>query len=366
MDAHVPLTKCCQKINMDTNKRATALSKLLDINVAKLLETVEKELGHQESIDRFVPYGDIHTRANPISPILHIVSGNTPAAAIQTITRGLLLGAFNQIKLPSDGIQEVEDFIEKLPKELKSLIDITRSREASIEWLKSAKGIIVFGSEETVREIESQVLPDQVFIAHSHKVSIAVIDSDNNKEAAKLAAQDIAKYDQQGCLSPHDIYVDPKEQPRSFAAELARALKELNSTCPPPERTLEENSRIDNLRRSYSFRSSNDTSVQIWKSNSNTDWTVVYEDEPQFAASPLGRFVFVKPLPENLNDALGINKDYLSTIALYPFSIQRAETLSLCGATRICPLGSSQDPSFFWHHDGLQNLAPLVHWTDAG
>ena len=51
MDAHVPLTKCCQKINMDTNKRATALSKLLDINVAKLLETVEKELTEDKKVD---------------------------------------------------------------------------------------------------------------------------------------------------------------------------------------------------------------------------------------------------------------------------------------------------------------------------
>ena len=149
-------------------------------------------------------------------------------------------------------------------------------------------------------------------------------------------------------------------------ANIYKAISELNTKYPPTGRTIEENIKIDDLRRSYSFRSSNDTSVQIWKSDSNTDWTVVYEEDPQFAASPLGRFVFVKPLPKSLNDALNINKEHLSTIALYPFSIKRAETLSLCGATRICPLGSSQDPSIFWHHDGLQTLAPLVHWTDAG
>ena len=351
---------------MDTNKRATALSKAIGTQAETLLELVAKELGHRDSLDRFISYGDIYTRAHPISPILHIVSGNTPAAAIQTLTRGLLIGAFNQIKLPSEGIQEVEDFVEKLPSELKSLIEITRSRQTSTEWLRSARAVIVFGSDETVSEIESKLFPSQIFISHNHKVSIAVIDSDENKEAAKLAALDITKYDQQGCLSPHDIYVHPKEQPRSFAAKLADALSELNTKYPPTGRTIEENIKIDDLRRSYSFRSSNDTSVQIWKSDSNTDWTVVYEEDPQFAASPLGRFVFVKPLPNSLNDALNINKEHLSTIALYPFSIKRAETLSLCGATRICPLGSSQDPSIFWHHDGLQTLAPLVHWTDAG
>ena len=351
---------------MDTNKRAVALSKAIGIESETLLELVAKELGHRDSLDRFISYGDIYTRAHPISPILHIVSGNTPAAAIQTLTRGLLIGASNQIKLPSEGIQEVKDFVGKLPRELKSLIEITRSRKTSNQWLGSAKAIIVFGSDETVREIESRLFHHQIFIPHNHKVSVAIIDSDESQEAAKLAALDVAMYDQQGCLSPHDIYVHPKEQPRSFAAKLANSLSELNSKYPPTGRTMEENIRIDDLRRSYSFRSSNDTSVQIWESDSNTDWTVVYEDEPQFAASPLGRFVFVKPLPKSLDDALNLNKEHLSTIALYPFSLQRAESLNLCGATRICPLGSAQDPSVFWHHDGLQTLAPLVNWTDAG
>ncbi|MDG1853657.1 MAG: acyl-CoA reductase [Verrucomicrobiales bacterium] len=351
---------------MDTNKRAVALSKAIGIESETLLELVAKELGHRDSLDQFIPYGDIYTRAHPISPILHIVSGNTPAAAIQTLTRGLLIGALNQIKLPSEGIQEVEDFVGKLPRELKSLIEITRSRKTSNQWLGSAKAIIVFGSDETVREIESRLFHHQIFIPHNHKVSVAIIDSDESQEAAKLAALDVAMYDQQGCLSPHDIYVHPKEQPRSFAAKLANSLSELNSKYPPTGRTIEENIKIDDLRRSYSFRSSNDTSVQIWESDSNTDWTVVYEDEPQFAASPLGRFVFVKPLPKSLDDALNLNKEHLSTIALYPFSLQRAESLNLCGATRICPLGSAQNPSVFWHHDGLQTLAPLVNWTDAG
>ena len=351
---------------MDTNKRAAALSKAIGIEAETLLELVAKELGHRDSLDRFVSYGDIYTRAHPLSPILHIVSGNTPAAAIQTLTRGILIGAFNRIKLPSEGIKEVEDFIRQLPQELQSLVEITRSRQTSTEWISSAKAIIVFGSDETVRQIQSKLFPNQIFIPHNHKVSIAVIDSDDNQEAPKLAAIDIAKYDQQGCLSPHDIYVHPKEHPRSFAAKLADALRELNSEYPPTGRTMDDNIKIDNLRRSYSFRSSNDTSVQLWGSDSNTDWTVVYEDEPQFAASPLGRFVFVKPLPESLDDALNLNKEHLSTIALYPFSIKRAEALTLGGATRICPRGSAQDPSTFWHHDGLQTLAPLVNWTDAG
>ena len=56
----------------------------------------------------------------------------------------------------------------------------------------------------------------------------------------------------------------------------------------------------------------------------------------------------------------------ISTIALHPFGLDRAESLSLVGGTRVCPLGSCQKPSVYWHHDGYQSLAPLVSWVNAG
>ncbi|NIP95624.1 MAG: acyl-CoA reductase, partial [Akkermansiaceae bacterium] len=36
------------------------------------------------------------------------------------------------------------------------------------------------------------------------------------------------------------------------------------------------------------------------------------------------------------------------------------------GATRFCALGETQNPSLFWHHDGLPPLASLVTWIDLG
>jgi hypothetical protein len=46
--------------------------------------------------------------------------------------------------------------------------------------------------------------------------------------------------------------------------------------------------------------------------------------------------------------------------------LESAKSMASIGGTRFCPLGSSQTPSFYWHHDGYQSLAPLVTWLNAG
>ena len=90
---------------MDTNARAKALSIATGISYSDLIEILNKELGDSKALDEFVKYGDVFAKANAITPILHIVSGNTPEAAIQSITRGLLVGAKNFVKLPRNMIE---------------------------------------------------------------------------------------------------------------------------------------------------------------------------------------------------------------------------------------------------------------------
>ena len=355
---------------MTTNERAEAVARACHRSGLawkpdreQLLGLVEAELGHAEALDRFVPHGDLSSLASPLTPIVHILAGNSPDAAIQTLTRGLLVGARNQVKLPSGGIPEVDFFLTSLPQPLAELVDTTTDRTRLEDWLQDAAAVIAFGADQTLWAIRAQLGDDQVFVPHGHRFSLAVIDADPKGDAARLAARDISTHDQRGCLSPHDIYVAPGLQPRSFAAQLARELAD----CPPPDkRSDDELAEIDHLRRSYGFRASADTSVQIWQSEGNADWTVVFEEESQFAASPTCRFAFVKPLPTDLRAALPLVRDHLSTIAIHPFTMARAEQLTGLGAPRLCALGRAQTPSPFWHHDGMQVLAPLVRWTDAG
>lgn len=345
--------------SLTTRQRAALLD---PENPGDLLELVRLELGHPEILDGFQPYGDLRARALAPRTILHIVSGNTPEAGRQSLVRGLLLGARNLLKLPSAGLPALEAFVANLAAPLRALVETSNSLPD--DWLARANAVIVFGSDETVADLRRRVSAGQIFIPHGHKLSFAVVFDDPAGDAAELAARDVSLHDQKGCLSPHDVYV--AGDARAFAGRLAAAMDAFNAHTPRGPVTTSEAAEIFHLRSAYRFRAASDPTVGLWECQGGTDWTIVYEEEAQFAPSCLNRFVFVKPLPGDLGAALRLVRPFLSAIALHPFDDAHLAVLAGLGAPRLCPLGHAQSPSLYWHQDGLASLAPLVRWIDAG
>ena len=62
--------------------------------VEDLMALVELELG---SLDEFVARGDVRSKAIAPATILHVVSGNSPHAGLQSLLRGVLLGSRNLV-----------------------------------------------------------------------------------------------------------------------------------------------------------------------------------------------------------------------------------------------------------------------------
>lgn len=337
-----------------TEQRISLLASFMN---GDLTGYIAAELGHAHALDAFFENGDVLTRAVAPSNILHIVSGNTPEAGKQSLVRGLLLGSRNFVKIPSGGLPEFQSFVSLLPDGLKSLVEC--SRELPEEWLDDANAVIVFGSDETIHHFRQQIAPNQIFVPHGHAVSFGIVLEDNI-EAATLAARDISIYDQKGCLSPHCIYV--KGDAKEFAKQLAVAMTEFESHTPRGRISTEEEAQIFHLRSSYRFRAASDPTCAMWESEDSSAWTIIYEDEAQFALSVLNRTVFVKPLPDDLAPEIWIIADHLSSIAIYPFSQKNAESYAHLGATRLCALGQSQDPPLGWKQDGSSTLASLVTW----
>ncbi len=373
-------------LRLDTAQRAAAIAEaakhfpaLGPINAETLLDLVATELGNRGALDGFHDYGGasqvkdsarlLRTRAIAPGCVLHILAGNTPIAALQSLIRGLLLGSENLLKLPSSGLPEIDDFVARLPSELSRLV--TLSAELKDDWLRRAKAIIVFGDDDTVHHFRRQTRVDQMFVAHGHAISFGVIFSDRDGTAAERAARDIGLYDQQGCLSPHCLYIDNHAiDAKEFAADLATAMANYEKIDPRSDISAGESAAITALRASYSFRAANDERVAIWQSPAGSEWTVIFETETQFAVSPLNRVVFVKPLPDggiaDLNDELRTVRPYLSSIAVHPLTAALAESLIDLGASRICALGEAQHPHPLWHQDGQAQLSPLVKWQDIG
>ena len=124
---------------MNTAERAAALAQVAEnfpllgkVTADDLVDVVRLELGHPEILDGFRPYAGHFSRAIANDPILHVISGNTPHAGLQSLIRGLLLGAMNFVKLPASGLREVEEFAKMLPPWLKDTVELEHGATRSL------------------------------------------------------------------------------------------------------------------------------------------------------------------------------------------------------------------------------------------
>ena len=303
------------------------------------------------------------TRVQAPASILHILSGNTPHAGLQSLLRGLLIGTpRNWCKIPSAGLPEIEAFRQRLPAKLAERVEI--APELPPNWLEEAEVVIVFGSDATAEHFRSRVRADQKFIAHAHRFSFAVVFDDPAFESVDAVAQDVSLFDQQGCLSPHVVYVPPIIA-RPYAERLASAMQALQQKAPRSEITHEESAAIMDVRSEFAFRASLNREVGVWQSADSTAWTVLLDPDPRFRPSCLNRTVYVKPCAaSDLPPALAAVRQHLSTAGIYPATLENAELAAAAGARRICPAGQMQYPPLTWHQDGLPVLSSLVSYID--
>jgi hypothetical protein len=357
---------------MNTADRAQAIAAAAEpfrtllgpTSAADLLAWAGAELGSAEALDHWVPHGVAQTKALAPARILHVVSGNTPHAALQSLIGGLLLGSRNLVKLPQGGLVEVDEFLSRLPEPLRSTVET--APELSNAWLAAADAVIVYGSDDTIAALRARTPPGKIFIGHGHKASLGIVWDDPDFASCAGAARDASLFDQQGCLSPQVFYVRENRPgfARAYAEHLASAMDKFNRTHPRRPLTVEEKADIANLRAAYRFRAAGDLRVALWEGGGNLDWTVIYEEDAWFTASPLNRVIFVKPLPEDLPGAMGPAVDYVGAVGLWPCTEELADRFAELCPSRFCPIGSMQDPLWTWHNGGTPRLASLVKWVD--
>jgi hypothetical protein len=325
----------------------------------EITEWIELELGqflHDPDLQR---YGHQHCLALPLSPILHIVSGNTPQAAWQSLLRGVLVGARNWVKMPKEGLLEVETFVKALPEELRPAL----STGLEPKWMEEAEIIVVFGSDETVREFSGRILPSQRFLAHGHKISLGLIWGRCDLQLTEGIVRDVFSFDQLGCLSPQFFYVagDSTE----FAYELSKELEKQPQRLTTTVRKLSTAAALRAFREEWKFRAAAESEVGFWDSHGNLDWVVIHDPTTGLVHNPLHGTIIVKPMPLDPKTALFPIRRLISTIGLHPLDLETVALAVRSGAQRVCQIGQMQEPPLTWHHDGWPSLASLVRYVDV-
>jgi len=349
---------------------------------------LQQDLGHAQRLDEFVagePERKSHRAALATAPelLVHIAAGNLPSPTLAAMVLGALVRSAQFVKCASGTSLLPRLFAHSLyqaePK-LGACLEVAewRGGNADLEEVlfHETDCVTTTGNDETLAAIR-QRLPLKVrFLGYGHRVSFAyvagvVLTGLNARKVAGHAAADVAAWNQQGCLSPHVIYVEQGGgvPPEQFAEMLAEELDRREETEPRGELPVEAAAGIASRRAFYEVRAAHSPDTRQWCSRGSTAWTVIYEADPRFQLSCLNRFIYVKgvrDLTEALHNADAV-RGQVSTVGLAaPEDKAQALATGLArwGVARVCPLGRMQEPPLAWRHDGRPALGDLVRWTD--
>lgn len=313
----------------------------------------------------------------------HITAGNLPCPTLMSLIHGLLVGSAQFVKCAENA-----GFIPRLfahsiyhtHAKLGSCIELARWSGGDDPLEKAlfdeADCVMAVGRDETLEAIRTRLPNGKQFLSHGHRVSFGYIHKHclsraMARELAANAARDVAAWNQLGCLSPHVFYVecDGAVRPEQFAEMLSEAICQLEQTEPRGAISEAEAGDIAHRRSCYEIREAHTGDVRQWKSEDTTAWTVVFEEEPQFSASCMNRFVHVKSTSDidATLRAAEMVRGQASTVGLAAPKNEAEEIvikLAHWGVTRVCPIGQMQNPPVGWRHDGRPTLGDLVTWTD--
>lgn len=349
---------------------------------------LEQDLGHVERLDHFLatPLEQKTNRASIVTApelLVHIAAGKLPNPTLTGIILGVLARSAQFIKCASDAAFLPRLFAHSLyqadPK-LGACLELAGWRGGSVQLeealFQEAGCISASGSDETLAELRRRVPSKARFLGYGSRVSFGYVAADvlsglHTRKVVERAAQDVAAWNQLGCLSPHVIYVQAGTAvgAEKFAELLAEALAERETSQPRGEVPVETAALISSRRSIYELRAAHSPDTRLWASKDSTAWTVVYEADPQFQFSCLNRFIYIKEVKDLTHalqaaDAVRCKTSTVGLAAAEHKIQELASELARWGATRVCPLGRMQNPPPSWRHDGRLSLADLLTWTD--
>ncbi len=376
LDPDYPLRRLAEELLPAVTGYSTAMlergipDQLKAFTADGLTALVEAELGSLEALDR---------RHGP-RLIAHVLAGNIPAVAAESIIRGLLAKSAGLVKassrdplFPALFAQSLGEVDPRLAETQAVLPWKGGSDELDVVALHKADAVIAYGGRPAVAAVRRLAPNDPVFVEHGPRIGFAAIGREALTERrldalAEAATWDVSLFDQQGCVAPHALYVERGGQlaPHRFAQALAGAMERFEQRYPRAHLAPEDAAEIQAQRDLWELRGSADHGPTLFRSEGSTAWTVVFnERDVELRPSCLNRFVHVIPLDDlsTLPAAIEGMRPYLQTAGVEVAEERMPDleaALEAAGVTRVCGIGEMQYPPASWRHDGRPNLLPLL------
>lgn len=241
-------------------------------------------------------------------------------------------------------------------------------RKAGEKMSVIADARIAWGGSEAVSAVSAYPSKyDCVDIIMGPKLSFSVVSKealDDERKAKKLARRvsvDASVFDQTGCASTHNVFVEKggTVSPLEFAGYLADSMRKTAQQIPKNAMSPEELAAIHSARGVYDFKGT------VF-GDSDSIWTVLYSEETELSNPVYSRVVFVHQV-DTLDDVLKFVNGDIQTIGLAAEgekAMRFASAAAERGAVRFPTCGKMLNFESPW--DGMFIMDRLVKWITLG
>jgi hypothetical protein len=309
--------------------------------------------------------------------VLHVLPGNLPGLAAIPAVLSLAIGSAALLKagrgdrvFPALFAHSIAERDVQLGACVAAVYWPGGDRACEDVALADSDLVVASGDDVTIADLAARA-PGR-FIGHGHRVSFAVVarevlvDEGAARDAAQRLGEDVAIWDQRGCLSPQLCFVEGSvDAAVRFGARLAEALQRLAQRLPPAAPSSAERLALRQLRDDAEWRGIGGEAVALHEIGEAGHGTVVVEPRPAFRPTPLCRSLRVQPvadagaLPALLAPARAALEG-AGLAAAPPRWATLAAQLAACGVHRVCELGEMQRPPLRWRQGGRPRVG---EWT---
>ena len=345
--------------------------------------------GNRQYVDNFLPLNGSRKqflKANQRGLVCHWLAGNVQVlgmfALIQSIlTKNVnllkisskdegvfasLLKAFEGVSYTTSGGYNIKG--DKLLETIAIVYFSHSDKEVGELMSKSANVRIAWGGREAVETVAGYPsMFDTEDIIFGPKISFSTISKEvlvtepKAKKLARKVAVDSSVFDQTGCASPHNVYIERGGEisPREFCELLAEGMKKSAIQIPKGVDTVEQISAVHSVRGLFDFKG------EVWASDDST-WTVLYSEDKNLYPPVYSRVIMVHPV-DHINETLDHVDDNIQTIGLASSGSKAlvfAEKAVEKGVMRCPEIGRMLNFESPW--DGIFLMERMVRWSTFG
>lgn len=345
-------------------------------------------LGNIKYSDQFILHPPLKKflKVVPKGVLVHWLAGNVPVLGMISLIQGIITKNINIAKLPkSNGLLLPSILAEIGPFSLKTtngmltgndilntilFVYCDRNDKTSQQQLSDLADVrIAWGGKEAVESVctlTKRYFTDDVIFGP--KYSFAILGKDALSESQLIdfgykMALDASVFEQQGCNSPHTLFVEKSNDYtlEMVAKSVASGMQQVLKRIPKPPISGKQAINITNLRAEAIF----DGKLVI--QSPGTEWTIVYsESKPFFADACYSRVLFIQEVKDAL-DVLPLIKHHHQTMGLCMKESRRSdfsEQAANSGIERITAIGKMTIYDHPW--DGMFPMSKFVKWVSRG